>query len=236
MNSRIFTIAVLAWSLASAGHLPAQENRNSNTRQPTLEDRIGQLEQDEQNLKSQANQLRNDVADLQDRVKRLEEGKQLPQAPPPAAHSGAPAEAPIQPRCKGQIPEHSNLMMSFIKACSQMATGLTTPLMEKSGNLTSRLQMATGDPTATGTGPIRTKVGLGFRMKISAGQRTTTGVGHGAVTLVGFGFPGADGLRLGSPGEKVAIMWVGPRYLRRWQMTRKHGWEAGSITTMTSVP
>ena len=89
MNRRIFTIAVLAWSLASAGHLPAQENRNSNTRQPTLEDRIGQLEQDEQNLKSQANQLRNDVADLQDRVKRLEEGKQLPQAPPPAAHSGS---------------------------------------------------------------------------------------------------------------------------------------------------
>src|SRR6266436_5055765 len=89
MNRRIFTMAVLAWSLASAGHLPAQENRNSNTRQPTLEDRIGQLEQDEQNLKSQANQLRNDVADLQDRVKRLEEGKQLPQAPPPAAHSGS---------------------------------------------------------------------------------------------------------------------------------------------------
>ena len=96
--------------------------------------------------------------------------------------------------------------------------------------------MAPGDRTATGTGLIRTKAGPGFRMKISAGQPITTGVGHDAVTQVGFGFPGADGLRLGSPGEKVAITLVGPLYLRRWQMTRKHEWEAGSITTTTSVP
>src|SRR5262249_27408287 len=88
MNKRIFAVALLAWSLASAGNLLAQDNRNSHAKQPTLEDRIDQLEQDEQNLKSQDDQLRNDVADLQDRVKRLEEGKQLPQAPPPAAHSG----------------------------------------------------------------------------------------------------------------------------------------------------
>ncbi len=74
---------------------------------------------------------------------------------------------------------------------------MTTQPMEKSGKLTSRLQMATGDPTATDTGLIRTKAGPGFRMKISAGQPITTGVGHGAVTQVGFGFPGADGLRLG---------------------------------------
>ena len=111
-----------------------------------------------------------------------------------------------------------------------------TQLMEKSGNLTSRLKTATGDPTATGTGLIRTKAGPGFRMKISAGQPITTGVGHDAVTQVGFGFPGADGLRLGSPGEKVAITLVGPLYLRRWQMTRKHGWEVGSITITASVP
>jgi hypothetical protein len=84
MSKRIFTVALLAWSLAGAINLPAQDNRNSNTRQPTLEDRIDQLEQDEQNLKGQVDQFRNDVADLQDRVKRLEQGKQLPQAPPPA--------------------------------------------------------------------------------------------------------------------------------------------------------
>jgi len=83
MSKRIFTVALLAWSLAGAINLPAQDNRNSNTRQPTLEDRIDQLEQDEQNLKSQVDQFRNEVADLQDRVKRLEQGKQLPQAPPP---------------------------------------------------------------------------------------------------------------------------------------------------------
>src|SRR5262249_53297563 len=88
MNKRIFAVALLAWSLASVGNLPAQDNRNSNIKQPTLEDRIDQLEQDKQNLESQVDQLLNDVADLQDRVKRLEEGKQLPQVPPPAAHSG----------------------------------------------------------------------------------------------------------------------------------------------------
>src|SRR5215469_11148181 len=88
MNERIFAVALLAWSLASASNLPAQDNRNSNAKQPTLEDRIDQLEQDNRNLKSQVDQLRNDVADLQDRVKRLEEGKQLPQAPPPVARSG----------------------------------------------------------------------------------------------------------------------------------------------------
>ena len=88
MNNRIFTIAVLGWSLASAGHLPAQDNRNSNTRQPTLEDRIDQLEQNDQNAKGQVDQLRNDIADLQERVRRLEEGNQLPQAPPPARRSG----------------------------------------------------------------------------------------------------------------------------------------------------
>jgi len=87
MNKQIFAVALLAWSLASASNLSAQDKRNSNTREPTLEDRIDQLEQDKQNLKSQVDQLRNDVADLQDRVKRLEEGK-LPQSPPPVARAG----------------------------------------------------------------------------------------------------------------------------------------------------
>ena len=113
-------------------------------------------------------------------------------------------------------------MTFFIKACNQVATGLRIQLRGKSGNLTSRLQKATGDPTAMGTGLIRTKDGHGFRMKISAGQPITTGVGHGAVTRAGFGFPGADGLRPGSPGEKVAMTSVGLLYLRRLQTTRKH--------------
>jgi hypothetical protein len=87
MNKGVFTLAWLAGSLISAGNLSAQDNRNSNTRQPTLEDRIDQLERDDQNLKSQVDQLRNDVADLQDRVKRSEQGGRLPPAPPPAARS-----------------------------------------------------------------------------------------------------------------------------------------------------
>jgi hypothetical protein len=91
MDNRIYTMAVLAWSLVSIGNLPAQDNRNSNTKQPTLEDRIDQLEQDDQNLKGQVDQLRNDFADLQDRVKRLEQGGRLPQAPPAAARPKEPS-------------------------------------------------------------------------------------------------------------------------------------------------
>src|SRR5262245_10675678 len=87
MNKVVFTAAWLACSLISAGNLSAQDDRNSNTRQPTLEDRIDQLERDDQNLKRQVDQLRNDVADLQDRVKRLEQGGRLPPARSPAARS-----------------------------------------------------------------------------------------------------------------------------------------------------
>jgi uncharacterized protein DUF6600 len=91
MNKQIFTVALLAGSLVSFGNLPAQDNRKSNTRQPTLEDRIDQLEQDEQGLKGQVDQLRNDVADLQDRVKRLEGGQQAPQGPAPPPQTSGPS-------------------------------------------------------------------------------------------------------------------------------------------------
>jgi hypothetical protein len=87
MNKRIFIIALLAGSLVTVSSLPAQDNRNANTRQPTLEDRIDHLEQDQQSLKGQVNQLRNDVTDLQDRVQRLEGGQQPPPTSPPAARS-----------------------------------------------------------------------------------------------------------------------------------------------------
>jgi outer membrane murein-binding lipoprotein Lpp len=140
MRRQIFTVALLALSLASASNLPAQDNRNGNTKQPTIEDRIDQLEQNEQNLKSQVDQLRNDVAYLQDRMKRVEEGKQLPQRLCRQRIRGSPAEAPILPSRKRQIPDHSNLMTFFIKACSQVATGSTTQLMEKSGHLMSRVR------------------------------------------------------------------------------------------------
>jgi hypothetical protein len=87
MNQRIFNIALLAGSLAIASNLPAQDNRDTKTRQPTLEDRVDQLEQNNQSLKGQIDQLRNDVVDLQDRVKSSEGGKQPLQGPPPAARS-----------------------------------------------------------------------------------------------------------------------------------------------------
>jgi outer membrane murein-binding lipoprotein Lpp len=236
MRRQIFTVALLALSLASASNLPAQDNRNGNTKQPTIEDRIDQLEQNEQNLKSQVDQLRNDVAYLQDRMKRVEEGKQLPQTPLPAAHSGKSGRSTNS--AESQTPD-SGSQQSYDVFYQGLQSGghwFNDPTYGEVWPPDVARQMATGDPTVMDTGLIPTKAGPGFRMKISAGQPITTGLGHGAVTQVGFGFPGADGLRLGSPGEKVAIMWVGPRYLRRWQMTRKHGWEAGSITTMTSVP
>jgi len=75
MNKRIFSMALLAGSLAIASNLPAQDNRGSKTRQPTLEDRIEQLEQNDQSLKGQIDQLRNDVVDLQDRMKGFEGGE-----------------------------------------------------------------------------------------------------------------------------------------------------------------
>jgi hypothetical protein len=87
MNERIFSLALLAGSLATISYLPAQDNQSKNTKQPTLEDRIDQLEQEDQNLKGQVDQLRNDMADLQDRIKRLEGRKEPSQGPPPAASS-----------------------------------------------------------------------------------------------------------------------------------------------------
>jgi len=79
MNNRIFAIAVLGWSLASAGHLPAQDNRNSNTRQPTLED---QLEQNDQNAKGQVD----------------------PQAPPAARRSGESGRSTHSAEVKSREP------------------------------------------------------------------------------------------------------------------------------------
>src|ERR1700751_3851951 len=87
MNKRIFSMALLAGSLAIASNLPAQDNRGTNPRQPTLEDRIEQLEQNDQSLKGQIDQLRNDVVGLQDRMKGFEGGKQPLQGAPPAAGS-----------------------------------------------------------------------------------------------------------------------------------------------------
>ena len=83
MNKCFFCVALVVGSVASIGNLPAQDNQNSNTKQATLEDRTDRLEQGEQDLKGQIEQLRGDVADLQDRLSRLEGGQRPAQAPPP---------------------------------------------------------------------------------------------------------------------------------------------------------
>jgi len=235
MNKQIFVVALLAWSMASAGNLSAQDKRNSNTRQPTLEDRIDQLEQDKQNLKSQVDQLRNDVADLQDRVKRLEEGK-LPQSPPPVARAGESGRRANS--AEAQRPD-SGARQSYDVFYQGLQSGghwFKDPTYGEVWQPDVAASDGTWRPYSDGHWAYTDEGWTCFRMKISAGQPITTGVGHDAVTQAGFGFPGADGLRLGSPGGKVAIMLVGPLYLRRWQMNRKHEWEAGSITTTTSVP
>lgn len=85
MNKRVLSIALVVGSIASISNLPAEENQNSSTKQPTLEDRTDRLEQGEQDLKSQIEQLRGDVTDLQDRVNRLDGGQRPAQAPPPPA-------------------------------------------------------------------------------------------------------------------------------------------------------
>jgi hypothetical protein len=69
MNKRCVIIATLAGASAIASNLEAQDNRTDNTKPPPLEDRVGQLEKDDQNLKGQMDQLSNEVADLQDQLK-----------------------------------------------------------------------------------------------------------------------------------------------------------------------
>jgi hypothetical protein len=89
MNKQIFTVALLAGTLASASTLPAQDNRRSNTRQATVEDRLDQLEQN--------------VADLQERVKRLEEGQQPSRGPaPPPQSSGSRQRTREQTQSSGE--------------------------------------------------------------------------------------------------------------------------------------
>lgn len=88
MDKRFLTIALVIGSIAGISNLPAEDSRNT-TNQPTLEDRTGQLEQGQEDLKGQVEQLRSAVADLQDRVNRLEGGQTSSQAPPPAAKSSS---------------------------------------------------------------------------------------------------------------------------------------------------
>ena len=83
MNKCFFAVALVVGSVASIGNLPAQDSQNGNKKQPTLEDRTDRLGQGEQDLKGQIEQLRGDVADLQDRLNRLEGGQRPTQAPPP---------------------------------------------------------------------------------------------------------------------------------------------------------
>jgi hypothetical protein len=87
MRTRLLAIA-LTLLVAGACNLFAQDNQQNNPPPaPQLEDRAGQLEQGQQDLKAQVDQMRNDIADLQERVKRLEGGRQSQPSgqPPPAA-------------------------------------------------------------------------------------------------------------------------------------------------------
>ena len=86
MRTRLLAIA-LTLLVAGACNLFAQDNQQNNPPPaPQVEDRVGQLEQGQQDLKAQVDQMRNDIADLQERVKRLEGGQSQPsgQSPPAA--------------------------------------------------------------------------------------------------------------------------------------------------------
>src|SRR5215831_12367521 len=108
MNRQLFIVACAVGSVASIGNLPAQDNQNRNTAQPTLEDRTDQLERGQQDLKTQIEQLRNDVSDLQDRVYRLEGGPGPAQgAPPPAAKSSETRGRPDEQQNGGSAESQS---------------------------------------------------------------------------------------------------------------------------------
>src|SRR5690348_1287262 len=100
MNKSFFTIALLVGLLAGVSDLSGQEDQHPRYQQPTLEDRIGQLEQAQQDLKAQLDQLRDDVADLQNRVKRLEGGPQTSAPPaavaPPSGAGGRTSSAGVR--------------------------------------------------------------------------------------------------------------------------------------------
>jgi hypothetical protein len=89
MRTRLLAIA-LAMMVAGACNLFAQDNQQNTNPPPApqSDDQVGQLEQGQQDLKAQVDQMRNDIADLQERVKRLEGGQQSQpsgQSPPAAA-------------------------------------------------------------------------------------------------------------------------------------------------------
>src|SRR5215468_5370373 len=108
MNRQLFIVACAVGSVASIGNLPAQDNQNRNTAQPTLEDRTDQLERGQQDLKAQVEQLRNDVSDLQDRVTRLEGGPGPARgAPPPAAKSSESRGRPDEQQNGGSAESQS---------------------------------------------------------------------------------------------------------------------------------
>jgi hypothetical protein len=102
MRTRLLAIA-LAMAVAGACNLFAQDNQQNTNPPPApqSDDLVGQLKQGQQDLKAQIDQMRNDIADLQERVKRLEGGQQSQPSgqPPPAAaapRSGGRASSTTQ--------------------------------------------------------------------------------------------------------------------------------------------
>src|SRR5215472_9487146 len=207
MNRQLFIVACAVGSVASIGNLPAQDNQNRNTAQPTLEYRTDQLERGQQDLKTQIEQLRNDVSDLQDRVYRLEGGPGPAQgAPPPAAKSSETRGRPDEQQNGGSAESQS--FDVFYQGLQSVATGLMTRAMDMSGSRMWLFPTGIGARTATAIGPTRIGVGPGSPMKTSAGQLTTMVGGPGEQIVDGSGFRVASGHQPGSPGDKATITWA----------------------------
>jgi uncharacterized protein YlxW (UPF0749 family) len=70
---KILTLALLATCLAVTANTNAQNAADISKQQPTIEDRLGQLEQDEQDLAGRVDPLNEKIADLQREVKTWEQ-------------------------------------------------------------------------------------------------------------------------------------------------------------------
>src|SRR5204862_7761236 len=85
----------------------------------------------------------------------------------------------------------------FIGNWNRTAPGAKPTTTVTSGNPGKRRSHATGDPTSTGDGPIRTPVGPGYPRSHLGGRPITTGDGSASAELAGFGCPGNNGRRPG---------------------------------------
>src|SRR5438045_5054156 len=99
------------------------------------------------------------------------------------------------------------------------------------GNLTPRA-IRSGGRTRTDIGPIPMSAGLGFRMRISAGQPIITAAGFAWKIMDGVGSLVMSGDRPGFRGGQAEITWVGLHYLR--QAAAKSYTKAGQLPNMST--